>query len=59
MKLLIIVCAILFLAVLLIPVDNSDISRSDPIRMIAGTSIEPRADWGDSTRHCLPYGCNI
>ena len=25
----------------------------------AGTSIEPRHDWGDSTRHCLPYGCNI
>ena len=44
---------------LLIPIDDSEISRSDPIRIIAGTSIEPRHDWGDSTRHCLPYGCNI
>lgn len=57
MKLLIIVCAILFIAMLLIPVDNDRVN--DPIRIIAGTSIEPRADWGDSVRHCLPYGCNI
>ena len=39
---------------------NVDIpANNEPFRIIAGTSIEPRADWGDSSRYCEQRICNI
>lgn len=60
MKLLILACVFIFLVILLWPVDNNSISKADPIRVIAGTSIEPpRTDWGYTTQYCSVNMCNI
>jgi len=60
LKLLILACVLVFLVILLWPVDNDNISKADPIRVIAGTSIEPpRTDWGYTSDYCSVRICNI
>ena len=58
MKVVIIICVILFLVILIMPTDYSNKGSIDPIRIIAGTSIET---WplGDYPRLCGHYICNI
>ena len=52
----IICCAVIFLFIITwdIPINT------DPIRIIAGTSIEPpRTDWGYTAQYCSVNVCNI
>ena len=58
MKVIIIICVILFLIILIMPTDYSNKGSIDPLRIIAGTSIET---WplGDYPIFCGHYICNI
>jgi hypothetical protein len=59
LKIIIIICIILFLVILIMPTDYSNKGSIDPIRIIAGTSIDTWPSLGDYSRVCEHDICNI